>query len=226
MRAFVLAAGTGNRLQPYTSLIPKPLLPVGGKPCIRYIVERLSRQGFRDIVICVNESHLPMFQYDMRDLDVSFSVSKQPMGTAGELLNCRELIDGDFLIHYADELTKVDFKKLTELHNSKNDGLGTLALLNRFPLPVGLIKLEGGEVREFREKPSIEAFFWVGIAVLREDILKYLRHGDDFARDVFPKVLNEGKKIHAHVFENEWIDIGNISRYKHANELAKKGLIS
>lgn len=225
MRAFVLAAGTGSRLQPYTSLIPKPLLPVGGKPCIRYIVERLNRQGFQDIVICVNEIHLPMFQFEMRDLDVSFSSSKKPLGTAGELLNCRELIEGDFLIHYADELTNVSLEKLVDIHNTNSNGLGTLALVNKFPLPVGLIELEGSEVVAFMEKPSIKASFWVGIAILREEIFKYATIGDDFAKDVFPRVINDGKKLYTHVFEAEWIDIGNISRYKHANELAKKGLI-
>ena len=225
MKAFILAAGKGNRLQPYTSLIPKPLLPVGGKTCIRYIVERLIRQGFKEITICVNMARLSMFQHELRDIDVTFTTSQKPLGTAGELLNCRDLIDDDFLLHYADELTAINLKQLVELHNSTTDGLATLAMVNRFPLPVGLIKLKGFEVQSIHEKQYIKVPFWVGIAVLRKEILEYAKMGDDFARDVFPRVLDDGRKIHAHVFETDWIDIGTISRYRHANELAEKGLL-
>ena len=226
MKAFVLAAGVGTRLQPYTSLIPKPLLPVGGKPCIRYIMNRLIRQGFEDIVVCVNDSHLSMFKHQLRDMDISFSISKKPLGTAGEIFNCRDLIDDDFLIYYADELTDINLKKLVEFHSSKKDGLATLALVNRFPLPVGLIKLKGSEVQSIEEKTSINIPFWVGIAVIRKEILEYLNLGEDFARDIFPRILDEGRKIHTKTFETEWIDIGNISRYRYANELAEKGLIN
>lgn len=226
MKAFVLAAGVGTRLQPYTSLIPKPLLPVGGKPCIRYILNRLIRQGFEDIVVCVNDSHLSMFKHELRDLDVSFSINSKPLGTAGEIFNCRDLIDDDFLIYYADELTNIKLNKLVEFHNSKKDGLATLALVNQFPLPVGLINLKGCEVQSIEEKTSLNISFWVGIAVIRKEILEYINLGDDFARDIFPRVLDEGRKIYTKTFETEWIDIGNISRYKYANALAEKGLIN
>ena len=226
MRAFVLAAGVGTRLQPYTNLIPKPLLPVGGKPCIRYIINRLIRQGFEDIVVCVNDAHLSMFKHELRDLDISYSISSKPLGTAGEIFNCRDLIDDDFLIYYADELTDINLKNLVEFHNSKKDGLATLALVSQFPLPVGLIKLKGSELQSIAEKPSINIPFWVGIAVLREEILEYVSLGDDFARNIFPRILDEGKKIYTKTFETEWIDIGNISRYRYANDLAEKGLIN
>ncbi|MHA1409169.1 MAG: nucleotidyltransferase family protein [Candidatus Odinarchaeia archaeon] len=225
MKAFVLAAGVGTRLQPYTSLIPKPLLPVGGTPCIRYILNRLIRQGFEDVVICVNDSHLSMFKHELRDLDISFSTSSKPLGSAGEIFNCRDLIDDDFLIYYADELTDINLKKLVDFHNTKKDGLATLALVDQFPLPVGLINLNGSEVQSIEEKPSINIPFWVGIAILRKEILEYMSLGDDFARDIFPQVLEEERKIYAKIFETEWIDIGNISRYRHANELAKKRLL-
>ncbi|GAH35606.1 unnamed protein product, partial [marine sediment metagenome] len=145
---------------------------------------------------------------------------------AGEILNCRDLIDDDFLIYYADELTDINLKKLVEFHNSKKDGLATLALVNQFPLPVGLINLKGSEVKSIKEKTSINIPFWVGIAVLREEILEYVNLGDDFARDIFPRILDEGRKIYTKTFETEWIDIGNISRYRYANELAEKGLIN
>lgn len=225
MKAFVLAAGVGTRVQPYTSLIPKPLFPVGGKPCIRYILNRLIRQGLEDIVVCVNDSHLSMFKHELRDLDISFSISSKPLGTAGEIVNCRDLIDDDFLIYYADELTDINLKKLVEFHNSKKDGLATLAIVNQFPLPVGLINLKGSEVQSIEEKPSINISFWVGIAVIRKEILEYVNLGDDFARDIFPRILDEGRKIYTKTFETEWIDIGNISRYRHANKLADMGLI-
>jgi NDP-sugar pyrophosphorylase family protein len=224
MKAVILAAGSGSRLQPYTTLIPKPLLPVGGKPCIRYIIDRLLKENISEIIVCVNESDLPLFLHELRDVNVIYSISNEPLGTAGELFNCVNLLNDDFLLHYGDELTNISYKRLIRKFY-ENQGLGTLAILDRFPLPVGLVEIINNEIIDFKEKINIPLNYWVGIAILKKEIMKYMEFGKDLAKDVFPKIIRRGEKIYPEIFECEWIDIGNISRYRHARKLAKKGLI-
>jgi NDP-sugar pyrophosphorylase family protein len=225
MKAVILAAGVGSRLQPYTTLIPKSLLPVGGKPCITYIIERLEKLDLTEIIICVNEEHFPQFKHELRDKNVIFSTSNKPLGTAGELLNCRHMLDEDFIIQYGDELTNINYKRLIENY-VKYKGFGTLAILSSFPLPVGLVITKKNSIKEFKEKHCLKINFWVGIGILNKNILEYINFGNDLAKDVFPRIIESGKKLYAEYFDCEWIDIGNISRYKHAVSLAEKGLIS
>ena len=224
MKAIILAAGVGNRLQPYTTLIPKPLLPVGGKPCITYIIERLEKLDLTEIIVCVNIDNLEQFKHELRDKIVTFSTSTQALGTAGEILNCKQLLDEDFIVHYADELTNIDYTRLIRSYY-KNKGYGTLAILKKFPLPVGSVNIHKNKINSFREKQKLKINFWVGIGILNRIILDEMKIGDDLAIDIFPKIISQGKNLYAELFDREWIDIGNISRYKHAIFLANKGLI-
>ncbi len=84
-RFIVLAGGKGERLFPFSSVIPKCLIPVAGKPCVRWIVEDAIQQGFKDIVLCINKKDESNFMYEFRDLDIKFSVNCEPTGTEDEL---------------------------------------------------------------------------------------------------------------------------------------------
>lgn len=223
----------GTRLWPYTSILPKALLPIGGKPVIIWILERLRQHGFEDVVLCVNEEFKDQFEYqlslmaDRLQLDVKMSTSPRPLGTAGEIYNARRYIDGPFLLHYGDELTKMNLSGLWSFHISKLDAIGTLALVRGVPIEVGVIKLRGNLVADFHEKPPLDRYTWAGIAVLEPEILDFVTEpeGLDFALDIFPSVLRAGKKLYAYKSGALWLDVGTIGHYRRALELAKKGLL-
>jgi mannose-1-phosphate guanylyltransferase len=90
LRFLVLAGGKGERLFPFSSIIPKCLIPVAGKPCVRWIIEDAIQQGFKDIVLCINKKDQSNFKYEFRDLDIKFSVSTQSKSTVDELINADE----------------------------------------------------------------------------------------------------------------------------------------
>jgi mannose-1-phosphate guanylyltransferase/phosphomannomutase len=230
MKAFIIAAGEGTRLWPLTTILPKALLPVGNKPISRYIVERLARQGFKDIVFCINKNFEGMFKDYFEDgnrfgVKIEYSVSDSPLGTAGEVLNARSQIDGPFLVYYGDELTNIDLKAMVEAH-MENRPMVTLAVVRGIPIEVGVIELDDkGMVKSFLEKPPLDKPSWAGIAVMESRILDFIEQGDDFAKDVFPRLLKNGEKLMAYVSDARWLDIGTLTHWKLANKLAEKGLL-
>lgn len=227
MRCFVLAGGFGSRLQPYTDVLPKCLLPVYSKPCARWIVEHLQNQGFSNITICINEPYKELWMHEFRDLNIKFSVTPKPLGSAGELLRAAVVdIQETFLMVYGDDLSFLNYRKLVEFHRSKADAIGTLALTKKVPLEVGVVTLnDQGLIREFREKPYLDLMAWTGVACLEPEILNYMdwTRETDFARDVLPSVLRDGKKLYGYSEDVEWLDIGSITHFKKASEKAQKG---
>jgi NDP-mannose synthase len=229
--AIILAAGEGSRLRPYTEILPKALFPVGDKPCIRWIVDDLTTQDFKDIRICVNEKELGLFQHEFRDdrtdlVKITFSTSSKPLGTCGEILNClKHSVTWPILVIYADDLTYTNYKQMLILHKSvtPNGFIGTLGVTNQNKLEVGIIKESGNHVDEFYEKPNIGQFgwtSWTGRALFESGVLQYMKEGRDIASDVFPLIKG---KLFCFKSDSEWLDIGNIQHYKRANEKARSG---
>lgn len=229
-----MAAGEATRLYPYSDVIPKPMLYVGDKPVLRRIVERLKAQGFTDIVLCVNQKHEGIFRDYFEDgsrfsVNIEYSVSPHPHGTAGELLIAYRnglMDDEDFLLHYGDELTKIEFTKLVEFHRQNGRPIATLALVEKVPLEVGIVKLRNSKVVDFVEKPPINETAWSGVAVLRTNLVsRYCNYFEDFAKDVFPRLIASGEFIYGYLSKTEYLDMGTLSHYRRACELAEKGLL-
>jgi len=113
----------------------------------------------------------------------------------------------------------VDLRELLLFHESKANGVGTLALVRNVPLEVGVVELRGERVVGFREKPPLDRPTWAGIAVLEPEILDFIERGDDFARDVFPRVIGAGRRLYGFVSDAEWLDIGSLTHLKRAEEV-------
>lgn len=222
VKVFVLAGGQGTRLHPITYWIPKCLIPVAGKPCVRWIVERLIDSGL-EVVLCINRWAEKHFKHEFRDLKVLFSVSEEPLGTAGELFTARNLIDDTFMVIYGDDLTFLNYRDVLEFHKQQKAD-ATLVITRNVPLDVGIVEIKNGRVVEFMEKPKLDKYSWTGIAVFEPMVLKYLRVGYDLARNVIPKMINDGLKIASYIVEEEWIDIGIISHLRRANEKLSSNL--
>ncbi|MHC1635498.1 MAG: nucleotidyltransferase family protein [Candidatus Methanospirareceae archaeon] len=223
MKVLVLAGGEGTRLAPYTTYIPKPLFPIGGKPVSRIIIERLIEFGLENIVLCINKRFEKQFRHEFRDLKLHFSVTPSPQGTAGEVYAARDLIDtANFMVVYSDDLTEIDYKAFIEFHKLKQAD-ATLCVTRNVPLEVGVVDIdEEGRVLAFREKPSMNIPVWTGTAIFRREALKYFGEGLDIAKNVFPRMLEDGKRVYAYEIEALWLDIGSISHYKRALEVFGK----
>ncbi|HUK93148.1 MAG TPA: nucleotidyltransferase family protein, partial [Methanomicrobiales archaeon] len=133
LQAVILAGGRGRRLLPYTTVLPKPLMPVGEYPILEVILRQLERAGFSDVVICTGHLHEIIRAYLAQSshpgLSIRFTHEEEPLGTIGPLRLIEELAD-TFLVMNGDILTDLSYRKLVEVHREKK-GIATIATYNR-----------------------------------------------------------------------------------------------
>ena len=229
MQAVVLAGGLGTRLRPLTYVIPKPMLPVAGKPLLERTLDYLKEYGFREVIICVaylKRQIIDHFKNSDFGLNVRFAESDKPLGTGGQLKTAEELIEGTFLVMNGDIVTSMNLRSLTEFH-LKNSGIGTIALKEyTVEIPYGFIEVNPkGLISSFKEKPSITYKANAGIYVFEKRLFDYLpvEKVVSLEREVFPLVIKSGEKLYGYLEDAFWADVGDLADYEKANaEFEKK----
>jgi len=218
MRAFVLAAGEGQRLRPLTDALPKPMLRVAGRPILEHNVRLLARHGITDVI--VNLHHRPEAIVDhlgdgsALGTNISYSPEVELLGTAGALLPVRDRLRQTFLVLYGDNLSTCDLEALVRLHRRERS-LATLALFHRENAAVsGVVTTDSNaRITSFVEKPrgrgALRAWVSAGIVALEPEVFEFIgAPPSDFGRDVFPAMLAAGRRLHAYPMREElwWID--------------------
>jgi len=223
MKCFVLCGGEGTRLRPYTYILPKPMLPVGNKPILEYVIKNLLKNGIRDLILTVGYryEHIKEYFGDGKKLGVriEYLVEEKPRNTAGSIFPYKDKIDGDFLVVMGDHLTNMNIKEMIESHK-KSKAIATVAFVERknvFEYGVG--KIENGEVKEFVEKPVFTYYINTANYVFNQRAFEYINEKEDFAKDVLPRMLRAGEKINAFISRDFWMDIGRVQDYERVNEL-------
>jgi mannose-1-phosphate guanylyltransferase / phosphomannomutase len=237
MRAVVMAGGEGSRLRPLTSRRPKPLAPVANRPVMHHIVDLLRMHGITDIVATLHylADEIEAYFGDGSAMGVSmhYVVEDTPLGTAGAVKMAQErLRDDTFIIISGDALTDVDLTALIEAHRAaKNDATIALWRVSN-PLEFGVVITDDeSRITRFMEKPSWGEVFSdtinTGIYVLEPEILDYMEPGKnyDFSKDLFPRMLRDGKRLGGHVISDYWADVGNLQQYQQANYDALSGAV-
>ena len=223
-----MAGGEGTRLRPLTSNQPKPMVPIVGKPCMEHIVELLKRHGFEDVIVTVAFLPQAIRSYfgsgDSLGVDISYSVEESPLGTAGSVRLATARLDDTFLVISGDALCDVDLTRLVEFHRERNASvtIGLKSVPN--PLDFGIVVTDDeGRVERFLEKPSWGQVFSdtinTGIYVLEPEVLKHVPDDRpfDFAKELFPLLLEMGRPIYGCVLDGYWQDIGNLDQFRQAN---------
>lgn len=221
MKAFILCGGEGTRLRPYTFETPKPLLPVAGKPILQYVLENIRKAGITECHLTVGYLHEQIMDYfqDGSDLGlrIEYSVEKEKLNTAGSILPLKGKAEGTFVVAMGDHITNIDIKGMIE-HHRKSGAIATIALLkHEIPLQFGVADVKDGSVTGFREKPVLEQLFNIAIYVFEPKIYDYIREKEDFAKDVFPRMLGAGERINAYIFDDIWYDLGHVGEYEKMN---------
>jgi mannose-1-phosphate guanylyltransferase len=204
MQAVILAGGFGKRLAPLTSEVPKPLLPVGGRPILVRQIEWLRGFGVADVVLAVGYLKHKIFEAlgDGRRLGVRifYSVEEEPLGTGGAIKNAEPFITEDvFVVLNGDVLTNLSLDKLVE---ALGDADGAIALV---PLrsPYGIVEYdEDGYITHFREKPLLEGFYInAGVYALRRRVLAELPDRGNIEETLFPR-LAQRRRLKAVVYRD------------------------
>jgi NDP-mannose synthase len=224
MKAVILAGGRGTRLRPYTTVFPKPLMPIGDKPILEILIRQLSAQGFKDIVLTVGylSELIAAFLGDGSrfGVNVRYSREEKPLGTAGGLGLIKEDLGDTFLMANGDLLTTLSFADLVDYHK-KNNAVATIALKRRqIHIDFGVIEMDGhtNSVNGYTEKPTVEHLVSMGVYVLSSAVLEYVRPKEylDFPT-LIQTLLAQGKTVKGYVFDGYWLDIGRPEDYEKAN---------
>ncbi len=226
MKAFVLAAGAGTRLRPLTSNIPKPMVPILGRPALFYTLNNLKRFGFNNIRI--NLYHCPevitgYFKNQDMGISLSYSPEKKLMGTAGAIKKNESFFDDTFIVMSGDGLTDINLEKALFFHK-KNKSMATIVLKkieSKFEYGITVTDKKG-KIKSFIEKPYWSDIFTntvnTGIYIFEPEIFKFIPKNKffDFSMDLFPVLLRNKKHIYGYIMDEYWTDIGNINQYKNA----------
>jgi len=224
MKAVILAGGKGTRLKPYTTVFPKPLLPIGDNPILELILRQLKSQNLKDIIIAVGHlGELIMnFFKDGSQLGVNIKYSKedQPMGTAGGLSLIEEELKETFLMINGDTLTTLNFSELINYHQ-RSGAIATIALKKReIFIDFGIVELDSaGCIKGYTEKPTINHLVSMGVYVFEPRVLEYIKAGEklDFP-DLIKTLISNDETVKGFIYDGYWLDIGRPEDYEKANE--------
>ncbi len=226
MKAFVLAGGAGTRLSPLTSYVPKGMIPIGGKPFIDYVLDYLSTQGIRNIVMLLSDEDSEVFRNHLEDgsrygVNLGYSISPRA-GTAGALREAANLVDGTFVVYYGDVLTSLDLASMIRYHKEKGS-VCTIALSTGVKIDYGVGRVdEEGRIRYFAEKPVLSEYpVSIGVYVCEPKFLTYLSGGTDLARDILPSLIEKGEKLYGFVTKDPHHDIGSFKQLDEAKQILK-----
>jgi NDP-mannose synthase len=221
VQAIILAGGKGTRLAPYTSILPKPLMPVGDRAILELVVDQLTACGVKKVSFCVGYlAHLIRAVFDQRTrghVEIAYVHEGEALGTAAPLRLVGGL-DGTFVAMNGDVLTNLDYSDLVRHHRASGNVL-TIATHNRsITLDYGMLHLDVAErVRDFEEKPTIHSPVSMGIYVMEPSVLDHIPVGGFFDfPDLVRALLQADEQVGAYRFKGMWFDIGRADDYDQA----------
>lgn len=220
MKAVILAGGLGTRLQPYTFFIPKPMLPLGNKPLLEYIIEWVKNAGGIDnIVVCVSYLHRTIEDY-FEDgarfgVEIEYARSERPVATAGQLKTAEKLLDEPFVCVYGDSVYKFNLRKMIREHMQSKAFVSMALLAYSTKLKYGFIDMNGQDkVTAWREKPEISGLINIGCYVMEPEFLKLIPKSGSFGMDdAVRKALEQKKTVKGFRIDTGFIDIGDKKSY-------------
>lgn len=223
MKAVVLVGGLGTRVRPLTFSIPKPLLPVGERPILALILDRLRESGIREAVLATGYQAELIQAYcgdgSKFGLELSYVHEQEPLGTAGPLsLVCDQIApDDDIVLMNGDILTAFDVGELVRFRRSRNYDLAVGFTRHLHQSPFGVLSLAGDDVLGITEKPTVEQPVSAGIYALGAHVCRYVPAATHFTMpELIEEVLGDGGSIGALEVADAWIGLESITQFEEA----------
>lgn len=221
MRAVILAGGKGTRLLPYTTLVPKPLVPIGNdKAILELVLEQLRDSGFTRATLAVNHFARLIQAYfgDGKDLgiDIDYSLEDQPLGTMGPLKLISDLPE-NFLVMNGDVLTDLNYADFLNNHTNQGNTFTISAFSREEKSEFGVLDTDGHRLTGFFEKPISKRLVSMGVYALNRRIVGEIEEASVFGfDDLMLKLLGNGTEITIDEWRGAWLDIGRPGDYEEA----------
>ncbi|UCC80103.1 MAG: NTP transferase domain-containing protein [Candidatus Zixiibacteriota bacterium] len=237
MKAVIMAGGFGTRLRPLTANLPKPMVPLVGRPVMEHIVILLKKHGITDIlaILYFQSEQIRLYFGNGKKWGVKFDyvTAEADFGTAGSVKNAENFLDDRFIIISGDVVTDFDISQAIEFHEGKKADATMVLTPVEDPVSYGIvITSKSGKITRFLEKPSWGKVFSdtvnTGIYILEPGVLKMIppKTEFDFSKNLFPLMLSKKRKLYGYVASGYWKDIGNIEEYFQAHQDVLEGIVS
>lgn len=231
MKAVILAGGKGTRLAPYTTVIPKPMLPVGDRPILEIIINQLAYYGFLDVTLSVGylagiiKAYFQASGNLPKSVKLSYVSEDVPLGTAAPLSLIKDLGD-TFLVMNGDILTTLDYSDLITFHKQQGAALTIATFPKKVPMNLGIVEIDSDQiVSNYLEKPTFTYNESMGIYVYERSVLNYIEPGVHLdVPTLVVQLIENGERVLAYKSNNPcyWIDLGEHGDYEKAIEVFEK----
>jgi NDP-mannose synthase len=220
MRAVILAGGKGQRLRPYTTVLPKPLMPIGDMPILEVVLRQLKAAGITRVTMAVGhlaELLQAFFGNGSRfGLSIDYSFEDKPLGTVGPLTLIDSLADErEFLVMNGDVLTTIDYTRLVARHREAGAEVTIATYRREVKIDFGVIEVGADELLTgYVEKPRFDYRVSMGIYCFDAKVLGRLHPGAycDLP-DLVKSLLADGRKVASYPFDGYWLDMGRPDDY-------------
>ena len=225
LTAIILAGGQGTRLRPYTSVLPKPLVPVNGKPILEIIINQLKKNKFKNIIICLNKKNNLIKVYfgdgSKFGVKISYVYEVKPLSTMGPLKLLKK-IPKNFLVMNGDILTDLNFLNFFKSHLSSQKIFSVAVKSIFYKVDYGILKFKRKKLSEFLEKPSFNYHVSMGIYVASKELLKLIPSNKFYGFDnLMKRLIKDNEDINIFKSKKSWLDIGRPADYIKANKMYK-----
>lgn len=221
MKTLILCGGNGLRIKGIFNDVPKPLIPIQGKPLLSYIIEIYKKYNFNDFILLVGDNLTKFQEFKALHKDVNITVLETGLNTpTGErILKAKDLLDDSpFFLTYGDGISNIDISSLLKFHKSHNLMASLTAVKPQ--LPYGLLNIDANHlVTSFVEKPTLDQFVNGGFFVINPEVFDLLCENSDFENDVLP-LLSKNGQLCAYPHTGFWKSIDTYKDYLALEELS------
>ncbi|MFA5536726.1 MAG: nucleotidyltransferase family protein [Bacillota bacterium] len=218
-KVIIMAGGKGTRLDPFTRILPKPMIPLGDKPIIEVIMDKFHQQGFSNFILSLGYKAEIIKMYfaesNGRPYNVDFILEDKPLGTAGALRLLKEKIKETFLVANCDVIVEADYARLLKHHKEEGNTITLVGSLKDFTIPYGVLKTAEQELIGLEEKPSFHYLVNTGIYCLEPEALDYIDKNEALLMtDLLLRVKDHGGKVGVFPYHGQWFDVGQWEDYQ------------
>lgn len=224
----IMAGGKGTRLEPYTKILPKPLIPIGDTPIVERIINKFNEYGCSNYYMTVNYKKSMIkayFDEKEKSFQVNYVEEKTPLGTAGSLYLLKGTLKETFFVSNCDILIEGNYSGMLKYHKENNNKITLISSLKHFTIPYGVIEIDKNSiVKEMMEKPEYNYLVNTGMYILEPDCLNDIP-GNTFYHitELIRNYIDKGEKVGVYpVRENAWLDMGQFKEME--NMIEKLGV--
>ncbi|MHB1420530.1 MAG: nucleotidyltransferase family protein [Bacillota bacterium] len=216
-RVVIMAGGQGTRLDPFTRILPKPMIPIRDKPIIEVIIEKFYRQGFSQFNLCLGykaEIIRLYFNGDSRPYHIDFVQEDTPLGTAGALSLLTGSLDETFILTNCDIIVELDYAHLLQYHRERENTVTIVGALKEFVVPYGVLRTEDNTFR-IEEKPNFHFLVNTGLYVLEPAVLNMVKEEKRLDMPELIQAVQEKElRIGVYPHHGRWFDTGQWDEYQ------------